>query len=341
LRDADKSGKVISEDDCDFFDNRPKDEYQKTLEAMMKINTSHPLRFGIITIQNLAWQTLVEHWKLIESLGYDSAWVGDHFVNSQNVEDNWFDGWMLLAALATQTSTIQIGPLVTNIIFRNPALIARQAQTLDHISNGRLALGIGATSERDPSHRMTGVESWSKAERVQRFRETVEIVDQLLRQDTTTYQGRYYQVTDARMRPPTIQKPRPALVLAAAGRTALKVVAEYADNWNTYGGWNLSAQQALEAIRQQSEQLDEYCAKIGRDPGKITHSFLAGLTADTPFASLDAFHDFIGRYREIGISEFIFYYDYSPLPADRCMNREMLERIATEAIPAIRAKNAD
>ncbi len=297
---------------------------------------THPLRFGIITVQDLPWPTLVEHWQHIESLGYDSAWVGDHFVNSQNVEDNWFDGWMLLAALATQTSKIQIGPLVTNIIFRNPAIIARQAQTLDHISNGRLALGIGATSERDPSHRMTGVENWSTAERVQRFRETVEIVDHLLRQDTTTYQGRYYQVTDARMRPPAIQKPRPPLVLAAAGPTALKVVAEYADNWNTYGGWNLSAQQALEVIRQRSQQLDEDCAKIGRDPAEITHSFLVGLTADTPFASLGAFHDFIGRYREIGISEFIFYYDYPFLPPDKCMNREMLERIATEAIPAIR-----
>jgi alkanesulfonate monooxygenase SsuD/methylene tetrahydromethanopterin reductase-like flavin-dependent oxidoreductase (luciferase family) len=298
------------------------------------------LRFGIITIQDLPWPTLVEHWKHIESLGYDSVWVGDHFVNSQNIEDNWFDGWMLLAALAAQTSTIQIGTLVTNIIYRNPALIARQAQTLDHISNGRLALGIGATSERDPSHRMTGVENWSTAERVQRFRETVEIVDLLLRQDITTYQGRYYQVTEARMRPPTVQKPRPPLVLAAAGQTALKVVAQYADTWNTYGGWNLSPQQALDSIRQRSQLLDEYCAKIGRDPNEITRSFLVGLTADTPFASMNAFDDFIGRYHEIGIGEFIFYYDYPAISSDKSMNRAMLERIATGAIPAIKAKSA-
>ena len=151
-----------------------------------------PLRFGIITIQNLPWQTLVEHWKLIEALGYDSVWVGDHIVNSQSIHDNWFDGWSLVAALATQTHSIQIGTLVTNTIYRNPAVYARQAQTLDHISQGRLMLGIGATSERDPSHNMTGVEIWSIKERVQRFQEVVEIVDLLLRQDTTTYQGRYY-----------------------------------------------------------------------------------------------------------------------------------------------------
>jgi alkanesulfonate monooxygenase SsuD/methylene tetrahydromethanopterin reductase-like flavin-dependent oxidoreductase (luciferase family) len=298
---------------------------------------NHPLRFGIITLQDLPWPTLVEHWKRIESLGYDSVWVADHFVNSQNIEDNWFDGWTLLAALATQTSTIHIGTLVTNIIFRNPALIARQAQTLDHISNGRLVLGIGATSERDPSHRMTGIENWSTAERVQRFREVVEIVDTLLSQETTTYQGRFYQVTDAWMRPPTIQKPRPPLTIAAAGPSTLKIAAQFANTWNTYGAFGLSSQETLSITRQRSEMLDEYCAKIGRDPGEITRSFLVGITADTPFASLDAFYDYIGRFHEIGISEFIFYYDYPAMPSDKCMNHEMLERIATQAIPAIRS----
>ncbi|HEX7434807.1 MAG TPA: LLM class flavin-dependent oxidoreductase [Anaerolineaceae bacterium] len=299
---------------------------------------TQPIRFGIITIQNLPWPTLVEHWQHIEALGYDSVWVGDHFLNPHAIEEAWFDGWTLLAALATQTSTIRIGTLVTNIIYRNPALIARQAQTLDHISNGRLELGIGATSERDPSHRMMGIENWPTPERVQRFREVVEIVDCMLRQETTTYQGRYYQITEARLRPPAIQKPRPPLTLAALGKATLKVVAKHADTWNTYGGWNLSAQQSLDTLRQSSQLLDEYCAKIGRNPREIRHSFLVGITADTPFASMQAFHDFIGRYQEIGIGEFIFYYDYPAIPCEKCLNREMLERIATEAIPLIKSK---
>ena len=88
------------------------------------------------------------------------------------------------------------------------------------------------------------------------------------------------------------------------------------------------------------DKLDQDCAQIGRDPNTITRSFLVGVTDDKPFASLDAFYDFIGRYREIGFGEFIFYYDLENWPVDKFLNREMLERIATEAIPAIRAKRA-
>lgn len=298
------------------------------------------LRFGIIQLQNRPWATLAENCQVIESLGYDSFWVGDHFVNGHNLEEDWLDGWSVLTALAAQTHTIRIGPLVTNIIYRNPAVLAKQALTVDHISQGRLNLGIGATTERDPSHHMTGVEIWKTAERVQRFREVIEIVDQMLRNELTTYHGRYYTITDALMKPPPIQKPRPPLTIAAIGPTTLKVAAKYADTWNTYGGWNLTAQQTLDTLRERCDQLEQYCAEIGRDPNTITCSFLVGMTEDTPFASLGAFHDFIGRYREIGFGEFIFYYDYPAISSDRSLNREMLERIALEVIPKGKTKTA-
>jgi len=300
---------------------------------------NHPLRFGIITLQYLSWPTLVEHWKAIEALGYDSVWIADHFVTNP-VKDAWYDGWTLLAALATLTSTVRIGTLVTNFIYRNPAVIAKQAMTVDHISQGRLELGIGATSRRDLSHRMLGIENWSEAERVQRFREVIEIVDQMLRQEETTYAGRYYQVTQAAMRPSPMQKPRPPLTIAAHGPTTLKIAAQFADSWNSYGDFNASPAETLAITRQRSEMLDEYCLKIGRNPFEVRRSFLAGLSADRPFASLEAFYDFVGSYHEIGISEFIFYYDTTDFEPDQCMDRAMLERIASEAIPAIRAKES-
>ncbi len=274
---------------------------------------------------------------MVEELGYESFWTGDHFINGHSLEEDWLDGWSILTALAALTQRIRIGPLVTNIIYRNPAVLAKQALTVDHISGGQLNLGIGAITERDPSHRMTGVEVWKTAERVQRFREVVEIVDQMLRNETTTYQGCYYTITDARMKPAPVQKPRPPLTIAAIGPTTLKVAASHADVWNTYSSWNLSGQQTLERLRERCDQLEGYCAQIGRDPHTIRRSFLVGLTDEKPFASLNAFHDFIGRYREIGFSEFLFYYDYPDMPAEKCLTREMLERIATEAILAIKA----
>ncbi len=298
------------------------------------------LRFGIYQLQNRPWAILAENCQTAESLGYDSLWVADHFANGHSLEDDWFDGWSILTAWAAQTHTIRIGTLVTNIIYRNPALLAKQALTLDHISQGRLNLGIGATTARDPSHGMTGVQVWPTAERLQRFREVIEIVDHLLCNEITSYPGRYYGITDARMKPPPVQKPRPPLTLAALGPTTLKIAAKYADTWNTYGGWNLSPQQTFETLRACSDQLDRACAQIGRDPGSITRSFLLGLTGDRPFASLGAFYDFVGRYREIGFGEFIFCYDFPDMPPDKCPNRDMLERIATDAIPEIRAKAA-
>ena len=310
---------------------------------------THPIRFGIMAMQNLPYPELAERWRYIESLGYDSAWVADHFVDPYVPNNHWYDGWTALAALAAQTSKIRIGAMVTNIIYRNPAVFAREALTVDHVSNGRVIVAIGATSERDPSHKMTGVPMWQTPERARRFREFVEVVDRMLCNPTTDYEGQYYQIKDAAMSPSPIQKPRPPLTVAAHGPTTLKVAARCADVWNSYGKWNATPEEALVLTCERNQMLNECCAKIGRDPQTIRRSFLSGLTGDKPFASLQAFHDFVGRYQEIGIDELIFYWipeEGHPVMPEKGLNgvcitnREMLERIATEAIPAIKAKDA-
>ncbi|MCK5390499.1 MAG: LLM class flavin-dependent oxidoreductase, partial [Candidatus Thorarchaeota archaeon] len=131
----------------------------------MKDNQS--LRFGAVILQDFPYQELVKLWQKFETLGFDTTWIADHFVNYAHPTSPWLDGWTTLAGLANCTSKIRIGTLVTSIPFRHPAVLARQAMTVDHISNGRLEIGIGAGApgKIDPSYTMTGIDDWPFKER--------------------------------------------------------------------------------------------------------------------------------------------------------------------------------
>jgi alkanesulfonate monooxygenase SsuD/methylene tetrahydromethanopterin reductase-like flavin-dependent oxidoreductase (luciferase family) len=289
---------------------------------------------------------LVERWQYLDKLSFDSAWVADHFTNPSFPSEPWLEGWTLLSALATHTERIRLGTMVTNISLHNPAVLAKQALTVDHVSGGRLELGLGAGGA-PADHAMTGVPNRNPPERAVRLREFVEIVDRLLRNEATTYRGRHYSLDDSQMHPAPVQKPRPLLTVAAHGPKGLKLVAEWADSWNCLPKRWLAAREALERTARRNRMLDECCAKLGRDPSEITRSLLAQpRMPDAPFDSDDAFHDFVGRYREVGIDEFIFYwwredtfeYGYDRAIVERSADRAILERLADEVIPALRAQ---
>src|SRR5919109_1909653 len=162
------------------------------------------LRFGICTDQNLAFDTLVERWQYFESLGFDSVWDCDHFNQPSSPDGPYFEGWTLLAALAARTERIRIGVLVSSNTFRHPALLAQQAVTLDHVSKGRLELGLGA-GWFVPEHERFGLPFPPPRERVDGFDEAVQIVDSLLRNEATTLDGRYYRLSGASVRPRPVQ----------------------------------------------------------------------------------------------------------------------------------------
>jgi len=280
------------------------------------------LGFGLCTDQNLTWDETVKRWKFFERLGFDSVWDCDHFQQPSRPNGPYFEGWTLLAALAAQTSTIRIGVLVTSNTFRHPALLAKQAVTVDHISHGRMELGIGA-GWFVAEHENFGIPFPEPAELVERFRESVEIVDLLLRQDLTTYNGKHYQINEAPFRPSPVQKPRPPLTLGAHRTKMLRIVAEYADRWNSHG--------SVEEMRERNKILDDHCTTIGRDPSSIIRSLYgwAALMPADPWESKEAFLEVVGQYQDAGINEFIID---APGP-DRF---EMLEEIATSVIPGFR-----
>ena len=280
------------------------------------------LRFGLCTDQNLTWERTLERWRLFERLGFDSAWDCDHYVQPSRPDGPYFEGWTLLAALAARTERIRVGVLVSCNTFRHPALLAKEAVTVDHVSGGRLELGLGA-GWYEPEHAMYGIAFPPPRELVDRFREAVEVVDSLLRNELTTYRGRHYQLADAAFRPGPVQRPRPPLTLGAHGPRMLRIVARYADAWNSFG--------TPEQIRSRSAILDEACAEIGRDPREIVRSlyYWVARASGDPWSSTDAFLDVVGRYREVGIEEFV-------LDHPRDDQLDVLERVAADVIPSLR-----
>ncbi len=179
----------------------------------------------------------------------------------------------MLAAVAMATSRIRLATFVGQIPFRNPVLFALQAITADHISGGRLDIGLGTGVESDPSYRMMGIENWSAKQRVARFGEYVELLDRLLTQEEVSFHGQYYQADAATLRPRPVQSPRPPLIIAAMGPVMLGHAARHADIWNSMSVAATFAAQ-LEETRQRVAAIEARCAANRRDPASLRRSFL-------------------------------------------------------------------
>lgn len=285
-----------------------------------------PLRFGICTDQNMGWPESVERWKYLEALGFDSIWLCDHLVQPSRPDGPYFEGSTLLAALAAVTDRARIGVLVWSNTFRHPSILAKESMTIDHISNGRLEVGIGA-GWYVPEHQTFGLEYLPDGQRVDQFREAVQILDSLLRNEYTSFSGRYYTVDDAPMRPLPLQRPRPPLTIGAKKTRMLRIAAEYAERWNASG--------SAEEMRERNQILDEHCDSLGRDPDSIIRSLYgwASVMSADPFDSVDAFEQVIGEYREAGVNEFI-------IDQPRREQFDVMERVATEVIPRLRSVEA-
>lgn len=278
-------------------------------------------RFGICTDQNMTWEKTVERWQLFERMGFESAWLCDHLIQPSRPQGPYFEAWTLLAGLAAKTERIRIGVLVTSNTFRYPSVLLKEVVTVDHISNGRLDFGFGA-GWYEPEHKMFGIPFPETKELVGRFREAVELIDAGLRNDTSSYRGRYYQTEELRNRPAAVQRPRPPFLLGAFGPKMLKIVAQYADVWNAFG--------SPEEMRERNQLLDEYCHELGRDPETLDRSlyyWVPRSDAD-PWASEQAFHDVIGIYREAGMNQFL-------LDQPRDDQFGLLEKVASDVLPKL------
>ena len=225
------------------------------------------IRFGIHAgPQDTTFADYLSLWKRVEELGYDWASTFDHFhpIGEASPEGSCFEGPTLLAAMAAHTSRIRCGTLVIGNTYRNPAVLANIAATIDHISGGRLELGLGAAGHQ-MEHGEYGITFPSIGHRVRMLREAVTIIKSLWTEHRTTFEGRYYQITDALCEPKPVQQSVPLWIGGSGEKLTLRVVAELADGWNTFFG-------PLDVYQRKLDALAGHCRDVGRNPADIRRS---------------------------------------------------------------------
>lgn len=227
------------------------------------------IRFGIHSGQQHA--TLADYlnlWRRAEDLGFDWASVFDHFLPIfSDPEGPCFDGLTLLSAMAAHTSRIRCGVLVVGVTYRHPAVLANIATTIDHVSGGRLELGVGG-AWYELEHSQYGIDFPPVGRRIRMLGEALKILRSMWTDHRTTFEGRYYSLMDALCEPKPVQQPHPPLWVGGQGeKLTLRVVAESADGWNTFF-------MPLDDYRRKLDALASHCEAVGRDPADIRKSLV-------------------------------------------------------------------
>lgn len=225
--------------------------------------------------QNTTWADMLAVWQAADDIDvFQSGWTFDHFYPIfSDSSGPCLEGWTTLTALAQATTRLRLGNLVSGIHYRHPAVLANMVSAVDIISGGRLELGIGAGWNEEESGAY-GIELGSVKERLDRFEEGCQVLIGLLSQDTTTFDGTYYQLSNARNEPKGPQRPHPPICIGGSGeKRTLRIVAKYAQHWNFAGG-------TPEEFAHKRSVLASHCADIGRDPSEIMTSAHVRLSED-------------------------------------------------------------
>lgn len=231
------------------------------------MSVAHPLRIGLKLSQQVSpIEAQREAWRMADEAGFDHLWPFDHLIALGNDPTRLiFDGWTILGAVAENTKRARIGLNVTGIPYRHPGVLAKIAVTVDHLSGGRLEMGIGA-AWNEPEFKMYGIPFPKTADRIRAMDEACSVLKALWTDERATFNGRYYQLDQAIAEPKPLQKPYPPIWIGGVGpKLTLRVVAKHADVWNS------NAPTPADSVAL-TKVLDEHCAKVGRDPATIRRS---------------------------------------------------------------------
>lgn len=274
------------------------------------------MRVGLDVSQHqLTWDALVERVRFAEEAGFDGAWVFDHFKPLYGDPSGpCLEAWTSLAALAACTSTIRLGVLVTGVTYRHPSILAAEAVTVDHVSGGRLELGMGA-AWHEGEHRELGVAFPPASERARRLEEAVQVVRLLTTENGAHFNGAFYRLAGASYNPKPVQRPHPPLWIGASGaRAMLPIAGRHADVWHSSG----SPAQLADKAR----VVNEHAERVGRDPKDILRATWLSLSEpwDEVRATIDAL-------RDVGVG----YLNVSWPSEGRARLEEFVERVMPDA----------
>jgi alkanesulfonate monooxygenase SsuD/methylene tetrahydromethanopterin reductase-like flavin-dependent oxidoreductase (luciferase family) len=280
-----------------------------------------PLTFGVVTGQHqLTWPQLTAQWQMAEELGFDSIFLFDHFMALYADPDGpCLEASTLLSALALKTSRIKIGVLVYGNTHRHPAVFAKEMTTIDHVSDGRVIIGIG-TGWNEREHAAYSIPFPSAGDRVEMLDEAIQIMRSLFSERRTTFSGQHYSLTDAPFSPKPVQHHIPIMVGGDRPRM-LKLIATRADIWDSG--------RTPDGVREGLATIAGHCAETGRDPAEIVCSVSLG--ADKLEDEV-GFMEMVRGYRQAGADQLLFDFPLSD------SGIASTRRIATGMIPMLKTE---
>jgi len=292
---------------------------------------------------------VAENAKAAEKAGFDLVTVMDHFYQIGGIgpeTEPMMEAYTTLSALATQTSRVKLGTLVTGVTYRNPALLVKQVTTLDVISKGRAIFGIGA-AWNEVEHRGYGFEFPPIARRMDRLGEALTIAKLMFTQDRPSFEGTYYKIDRALNVPRPIQPGGPKILIGGGGeRRTLRLLAEHGDIGHWFGG-------NLEDLKRKKKVFEEHCAAVNRDPSEVlltvgltlvlaenekdAKALLEGLTPErraiAKTATVSQAAEVIGQYMNAGFGGFTFNNNVLQTKESIALAGELIKVVRGSAVP--------
>jgi F420-dependent oxidoreductase-like protein len=261
------------------------------------------------------YDVLERFWKDADDLGYHGVWDYDHFYGLMNNADDTFEGWTVLAAMAAHTSRARVGCMVTGVTYRHPAILAKMAVAVDHISGGRLEFGLGAAWHVG-EHEGYGIEFPPPGTRIAMLDEALTVIKRMWTEDAVDHDGRFWKLQSALCNPKPVQGRIPVVVGGSGERKTLRVVAKHADEWNFPAAMGAGP----DDFERLSGVLNEHCAAVGRDASEIRRSVQLFIYPENPqMAKLQL--DSLDEYEKRGADHVVLSF-YSP------PSRQLLEELA-------------